>query len=247
METFCWYVLLKKVFVDEICLEVVWASLKNLCELIGSPYSPILFNRKSVKNKFVHGKSTQTRSRTKKRKNCNHWEGNTANSFLSKRKRCESILSKKTPVKNSLKKNNEVNLKYWGTQENKLSVMVTPWEKKCYLEIHWNQFRYWKSQKKFHSREIQKRELRSQKKHGSWFLPRKSQKNHFQQSEKTLFENCNIEKKEFFIFLRDLEEQNMLIGKSCTKFVLKVLLEISFMVKSSVEIVLIQKISWKPY
>ena len=40
----------------------------------------------------------------KNAKNCNHWEGNTANSFLSKRKRCESILSKNTPVKKSLKK-----------------------------------------------------------------------------------------------------------------------------------------------
>ena len=129
METFCWYVLLKKDFVEEICSEVVWASLKNLCEMIGSPYNSILFNRKSVKNKFVHGKSRQTRSRTKKRKNCNHWEGNTANSFLSKRKRCETILSKKTPVKNSLTKNNEVNLKNWGTQENKLAAMVTPWKK----------------------------------------------------------------------------------------------------------------------
>ena len=148
METFCWYVLLKKVFVDEICLEVVWASLKNLCELIGSPYTSFLFKRKSVKNKFFHGKSKQTLSRAKKCKKCNHWEGNTANSFLSKSKRCESKLFKKTPVKKSLKKDNEVTLKYWGTQENKLSAMVTPWEKKCYLEIHWYQFPYWESQKK---------------------------------------------------------------------------------------------------
>ena len=149
--------------------------------MIGNPYSSILFNRKSVKNKFVHGKSRQTRSTTKKRKKCNHWEGNTANSFLSKRKRCESIFSKKTPVKNSLKKNNEVNLKYWGTQENKLSAMVTPWEKNVIWKSIEISFLIENPKKKFHWREIQKRELRSQKKHGSWFLPRKSQKNHFQQ------------------------------------------------------------------
>ena len=54
-----------KKFLLKICLKVVWASLKNLCELIGSPYTSFLFKRKSVKNKFVHGKSKQTLSRTK--------------------------------------------------------------------------------------------------------------------------------------------------------------------------------------
>ena len=66
METFCWHVLFKKVFVDQICLEVVWASFKNVCDLIGSPYTSFLFNRKSVKNKFVHGESRETISRRKK-------------------------------------------------------------------------------------------------------------------------------------------------------------------------------------
>ena len=183
METFCWFVLLKKVFVDEICLEVVWASLKNLCELTGSPYSSILFNRKSVKNKFVHGNSRQTLSRTKKRKNCNHWEGNTAISFLSKRKRCESILSKNTPVRNSLEK------KQWS----QFKVLRNPRKQ---VIRHGNSMKknvIWKSiefsfvienpKKNFHSREIHQSELRSHENHGNWFLPRKSQNNQLQLRE----------------------------------------------------------------
>ena len=64
-------------------------------------------------------------------------------------------------------------------------------------------------------------------------------------SEKTLFKNWKIEKKEFLIFLRPWE-QNKLMEKHCNKFVMKIFLAISFMRNISVEIVLIQKLSWKP-
>ena len=103
METFCWYVLLNKVFVDDICLEVVRASLKNLCELIGSPYNSIFFKKEVRQISICSCKIKGNYFKDKKRKNCNHWKGNTANSFLSKRKPCESILSKLTLVKKSLK------------------------------------------------------------------------------------------------------------------------------------------------
>ena len=58
----------------------------------------------------------------------------------------------------------------------------------------------------FHSREIHQRELRSQKNHGSWFLPRKIKIiiSNNKYSEKTLFKNWNIEKKDFLIFCKTL-------------------------------------------
>ena len=116
METYCWYVLLNKVFVDEICLEVVWASSKNLCKLIGSPYTSFLLNRESVKYKFVHGESRKTISRTKKPKNCNHWKGNIANSFLSKKKTVRIDFIQKY----SCKKN------YWKKQRSQFNLLRNP-------------------------------------------------------------------------------------------------------------------------
>ena len=142
METVCWYILLNKVFVYEICLEVVWASSKNLCKLIGSPYTSFLFNRESVKNNFVNGESRKTISRTKNSKLQSLKRKHSKIIFIEK-KTVWIDFKQKDPCKKTLKKN-EVNLIYWGTQENKLSAMVTPWEKKCFLEFHWNQFHYWK-------------------------------------------------------------------------------------------------------
>ena len=61
----------------------------------------------------------------------------------------------------------------------------------------------------FHLREIHQRELRSQKNHGSWFLPRKSQKNHIQQQVfgENSFEKLEHRKKRVFNFLQDLENK----------------------------------------
>ena len=52
------------------------------------------------------------------------------------------------PFKNLLKKQRS-QFEVLRNPLNKLYAMVTPWEKKCYLEIHWNQFHYWKPQKIF--------------------------------------------------------------------------------------------------
>ena len=237
METFCWFVLLKKVFVDEICLEVVWASLKNLCELTGSPYSSILFNRKSVKNKFVHGNSRQTLSRTKKRKNCNHWEGNTAISFLSKRKRCESILSKNTPVRNSLEKKQWSQFKVLRNPRKQVIRHGNSMKKKCYLEIHWIQFRYWKSQKIFSFKRNPPKWTSFTRKSRKLISPKEKSKKSTPTAriQRKLFLKTGKSKRRVF-FARPWE-QNMLIGKSCNKFLLKILLKISFMEKNSVEIV----------
>ena len=145
METFCWYVLLNKVFVDDICLEVVRASLKNLCELIGSPYNSIFFKKEvrqisicscKIKGNYFKDKKTQ-KLQSLKRKHSKFF-------FIEKKTMWIDFIQI-DPCKKIIERNNEVNFKYWGTQENKLSAIVTPWEKKCYLEIHWNQFHYWKS------------------------------------------------------------------------------------------------------
>ena len=217
--------------------------------MIGSPYNSILFNRKSVKNKFVHGKSRQTRSRTKKRKNCNHWEGNTANSFLSKRKRCETILSKKTPVKNSLKKKQWSQFKELRNPRKQVSRHGNSKRKKCYLEIHWNRFRYWKSQKIFSFKgNPRKRTSFTEKPRKLIPSKEKSKKSTptTRIQRKLFLKTGKSKKKEFLIFWRPWE-QNKLMEKHCNKFVLKIFLAISFMMKNSVEIVFIQKISWKPF
>ena len=91
--------------------------------------------------------------------------------------------------------------------------------------------------KYFHSRGIHQRELRWQENHGNWFLPRKSQKKSTPTAriQRKLFLETGKPKRRVFFARR--WEQNMLIGKSCNKLVLKILLKISFMVKNSVEIV----------
>ena len=72
--------------------------------------------------------------------------------------------------------------------------MVTQWEKKCYLEIHWNQFHYWESQKFFSfKRNPPKRKV-------------KKINSNNENSEKTLFKNGNS-KKRVFIFLQELENK----------------------------------------
>ena len=61
--------------------------------------------------------------------------------------------------------------------------MVTPREKNVIWKSIEIGFVIENPKKYFHSREIHERELRSQKNHGNWFLPRKSQKNQLQQRE----------------------------------------------------------------
>ena len=59
-------------------MEVDWSSVRNLCELIGSPYLSILFYTRSIKDSSVHGKIQKIFSRRKKLKNWNFRKGNTA-------------------------------------------------------------------------------------------------------------------------------------------------------------------------
>ena len=182
METFCWFVLLKKVFVDEICLEVVWASLKNLCELTGSPYSSISFNRKSVKNKFVQGESRKTISSTKNPKIAIieketqqihfYWKENDVNRFYLK-KPCEKFIEKKQWSQFKVLRNPRKQVIRHGNSMKKNVI----WKSIEFSFVIEN------PKKNFHSREIHQSELRSHENHGNWFLPRKSQNNQLQLRE----------------------------------------------------------------
>ena len=154
----------------------------------------------------------------------------------------------KNPCKKVIKKTTK---SIWSIEEPKKKQVFpngNSKRKKCYLEIHWNRFRYWKSQKIFSfKRNPRKRTSFTEK-------PRKliPSKEKLKKStpttriqRKLFLKTGKSKKKEFLIFLRPWE-QNKLMEKHCNKFVMKIFLAISFMRNISVEIVLIQKLSWKP-
>ena len=85
--------------------------------------------------------------------------------------------------------------------------MVTSWKKNVIWKSIEISFVFENPKKNFHLREIHERELRSQENHGNWFLPRKSQKNHFQQQvfrKKLFLETGKSKKKDFLIFCKTL-------------------------------------------
>ena len=204
---------------------------------IGSPSKTNLFMENQ--GKLFQGQKTQ-KMQSLKRKHSKF--------FFIEKKTVWIDFIQKDSCKKINEKNNEVKLNYWGTQENKLSAMVTPWGKKCYLEIHWNQFHYWKSQKLFSFKRNPPKRTSFTEKPRKLISPKEKSKKSTLTTriQKKLFSRLENRKKKSFHFFARSWEQNMLMGKSCNKFVLKIFLEISFMMKNSMEIVLIQKISWKP-
>ena len=142
----------------------------------------------------------------------------------------------KDPCKKSLKKTT----KSIQIIEEPKKTSYPPWklhEKKCYLEIHWIQFRYWKSQKIFSFKRNPPKWTSFTRKSRKLISPKEKSKKSTPTAriQRKLFLKTGKSKRRVF-FARPWE-QNMLIGKSCNKFLLKILLKISFMEKNSVEIV----------
>ena len=110
-------------------------------------------------------------------------------------------------------------------------------KKKCYLEIHWIQFHYWKSQKTFSFKRNPPKRTSFTGKSRKLISPKEKSKKSTPTAriQRKLFLKTGKSKRRVF-FARPWE-QNMLIGKPCNKILMKILLKISFMVKHSVEIV----------
>ena len=86
--------------------------------------------------------------------------------------------------------------------------MVTQWEKKCYLEIHWNQFHYWESQKKFSFKRNPPQRTSFTEKPRKLISPTEKSKKSTPTTriQRKLFSRLENRKKKF-IFLQDLENK----------------------------------------
>ena len=85
--------------------------------------------------------------------------------------------------------------------------MVTPWEKKCYLEIHWNQFPYWESQKKISFKRNPKKRTSFTEKARKLISSKEKSKKSFPTTsiqEKLFLITGTSKRKEFLIFCKTL-------------------------------------------
>ena len=178
---------------------VIWLEARTLhFYSIGSPSKTNLFMENQ--GKLFQGQKTQ-KMQSLKRKHSKF--------FFIEKKTVWIDFIQKDSCKKINEKNNEVKLNYWGTQENKLSAMVTPWGKKCYLEIHWNQFHYWKSQKLFSFKRNPPKRTSFTEKPRKLISPKEKSKKSTLTTriQKKLFSRLENRKKRVFIFLQDLENK----------------------------------------
>ena len=82
--------------------------------------------------------------------------------------------------------------------------MVTQWEKKCYLEIHWNQFHYWESQKFFSFKRNPPKRTSFTEKPRKLISPKEKSKKSTPTTRipRKLFSRMEIRKKEFSFFCK---------------------------------------------
>ena len=112
------------------------------------------------------------------------------------------------PLKNLLKKQRS-QFEVLRNPINKLYAMVTPWEKKCYLEIHWNQFHYWKPQKIFLFKRNPPKRTSFTEKPQKLISPKEKSKKSTPTTriQRKLFSRLENRKKRVFIFLQNLENK----------------------------------------